>query len=427
MHVHVERVGSLAKVSLSVPSDEFQREFQSGLADVGRSVRMKGFRPGKVPLHVIEKRHGEAVRHEVREHFVRRAFQKAVEDEGLKPMAHPRVDLAALTGDTGADFELEFEISLRPEVKLGEYRGLAIESELEPVLAQHVESALGELRREQSTPEPAGEAGCGEEGLITAEVTFLHEGEEVFRREGLRLSGRTPPPGVDPDAFLQAFRTATSGQTLELEALLPDSLEKEEARGQTGVCRIRVGEAFRMVPPTDEDIQALLGVDSDEALRQSVKEQLEIQVRERELARQETALLQRVIAGAELELPEPLVEEQTGARLRKLHEELEARGVPHETIHQAIDEQRATAREEASNGLAARRVVEAIGEKEGLLVTREEIDEELSRIASRNRVGVEEVREYYTREGLVSQMAIEILERKVRKFLRENAEVREPS
>ncbi len=428
LQVEVEKVGSsLAKVKLSVPADEFEREISRGLKQVGSQVRMKGFRPGKVPLSVLKKHHGAQVLQQVRENFLRDAYTQAVKDESLKPLSHPKVDLESLTDEAGQGFDVDFEIALRPEIVLPEYKGLTIESELEPVMADGIQATIDDLRRQQSRPEPAGDAGLDEEGIVLCDVSFHHEEDSLMERENLRLSAKTPPPGVDAEAFEKAMLGAKDGDTIEVEALLPDTLEKESARGQQGTCRILVREAYRMLPPTEEELFAVAQVDSQEALQKLVKERMEEAHEERERVRVETALIDRLIADTDLELPEPIIEEQTQGRLQQLHKQLEEQGLEHDAIHAAMDEQRPTAREEAIKGLRALLIVETVGEKEGLLVTNEELEAELASIAERNNASVDEVRQYYSQQGLGQQMAIEILERKVRKFLHENADIRTPS
>lgn len=427
MQVQVERPSNtVAKVTLKVEPSEFQKEYQSGLKAAGRSVRMKGFRPGKVPLKVLEKSFGESVRQQVRERFLNKAYQQAVEEESLKPISHPRVELEGLD-DSNEGFDVTFEVPLRPEIELPEYRGLEIESELEPVLDQEVEDAISELRRQQSSPEPVGEAGLGKEGVFLAEVRFL-QGETVhLERDGLRLAPSTPPPGVDPEAFEQALLGKRDGDEVELAMTLPDLIEDEAARGQEGICRIVVKEAYDMVPPTDEALFALVEVESEDELRTKVRERLSEAKQQRETNRIESALLERLLQETTIDLPDPLLDEQTEGRLKQLHDRMAQQGVDHDEIHKTMEEQRPTAREEAARGLRALLLVEAIGEKEDLKVKREDIDAELSGIAERNQTTVEEVREYYSRNNLGQQMAIEILERKVRTFLRENAAVKSPS
>ena len=157
MEVTVENTGpSLAKVCFSVPAEEFEQEVEAGLREVGRKVRLKGFRPGKVPSKVVAKQYGEQIRREVAESFLRKAYSQAVEQEDLKPMSHPNVSPDDLQPAEDGSFTLELEVSLKPTIELPEYKGMGVESELEPVLEEQVEQVIADLRRQDSVPEPAG-------------------------------------------------------------------------------------------------------------------------------------------------------------------------------------------------------------------------------------------------------------------------------
>lgn len=422
MELNVEKVGqAVAKVSFSVPAEEFAQEVTRGLRQAGRSVQLKGFRPGKVPAHVIEKRHGDQIRQEVRETFLRRAYQRAIEEEDLEPMAHPRIDRDDLALDESGALTAEFEIALRPTFELPDYRGYRFENRLQPVTDDDVTQAIQEVKRGRARPEPVGEDGLAEDGMILADVAFLHGEDVVFERESLRLSASTPPPGVEPEAFKNALLGANVDSVVELDVTLPVFLDNEEARGKPGKCRITVKQAFDMILPSDEEVRALIGAETEEELLTKVREQLEESAQKQETSRIESELLDRVLAETSFELPASILEQQTNARLAQLHERMRAQGVADEQIHEQREEQRETAREEAEKGMRALLVVEALGKKEGLLVTDGELQAELLSIAERNNAEVEEVRRYYAENNLGQQMAIEILERKVRTFLRESA------
>jgi trigger factor len=428
VQVTVDTSGTcVAKVTFSVPAEEFEKELKTGLRAAGKNVRMKGFRPGKVPPQVIEKQFGEQVRRDVMEHFLRQAYAKAVEDEGLKPISHPRVAQEEISRAEDGSFGLDFEVSLKPSVELPDYKGMVIESELEPVMENQIEATLEQLRRERSTPEPVGEEGLAERGMAVCDVAFLHGENAVLEREGLRLGLATPPPGVDAATFEDKLSGAKDGDVIECDMTLPESVEPEEARGAEGTCRVTVREAFDMIPPKDEDLFTLLEVEDLDGLQAKVKERLAEAAAQRERGRIETALLDQLIETTKLDLPEPMVEEQTQLRLQNLAQEMERQEVPQEMIEQQLEEQKDTAREEAEKGMRALLIVEAIGDAEQLLVTNEELEAELASIAERNQTTIEEVREYYAQNNLAQQMAIEVLERKVRAYLYENAEVKEPS
>jgi trigger factor len=418
---------STAKISCKITASEFRSELTNGLRQAGGGMNMKGFRPGKIPLKVLEKKFGAEMHQEVLHTFLRKAYDQAVEDESLQPMASPRMVSDAPEADENGDYELSFSVPLKPSFELPDYKGLKIDSELEPVLPEQVQGVVEDIRRQESIPEPAGEEGIDENGVVLCDLNFLYEDEVVLEREGMRLSAHTPPPGLDPEAYTKALVGAKDDSVIELEIVLPADLENEAAQGQPGTCRLTIKQAFSMVPPPDEDIFAKLEVEDTAGLDAKIRERMVESAQERENSRQETALLDRVITETSMDLPETILEEQTEQRLEQMKRQLTEQGADEEQVAAQADEQQATARQEAERGLRALLVVESLGDKEELLVTAEDIQTELGAIAERNGVSVEEVRKYYSENNLAQQMTVEILERKVRKFLRESAEVSIPA
>ena len=419
---------TVAKVSFNVPADEFDQSVKDGLRHVSQNMRMKGFRPGKVPLAVLEKQFGEGVRKEVKESFLQRAYGQALEEHELKPIAHPRLAAEDMELSDDGSFVVEFEVALRPQIELPDYRSLTIASELEPVMDEQVQTTIDEIRQQQSTPEPAGDEGIDESGFVIADLNFEHEGTSVFDREGMRLNGGSVPPGVEAEAFADALKGAKGGDRFELTMTLPDFLENEDVRGKEGTCIVTVKEAMNLVPPTDEALFEVLGdeVNDLDQLKAFVTLRLGESAQQREDNRLETALLDMVLQKCDFDLPESMLAQQTEARLNQIAQQMESEGKSEEEIEASKEAQRESSQEDAAKGMRALFVVETIGEKEELLVTNEDLDAELETIAARNQSTLEEVKEYYTQNNLGQQLAIEILEKKVRRFLRESADIQTP-
>jgi trigger factor len=429
VQVTVERSGPCqAHVRFTVPSAEFQTAVRRALSEAGRNVKMKGFRPGHVPPQVIERQFGQQIRRDAAEHFARQAFEQAVKEHSLQVVGFQRLDLEKLPVLEGSDFSEQFEVSLRPVIELGLYKGLAVTSELEPVMDPEIDAAIENVRAQQAKPEPAGDEGLPKDGVALAQVEWLSAaGEVVLSREGLRLSPQSPTPGVDAAAFEAVLTGAKDGETREVAMVFPEEFERAELRGQPGTTRVAVSQAYRLIPPTDAELRQLFAAEDEAALKKTVKEKMEEAKAERENQRVEGALLEQLLATHEFELPPRMLEEQTKARLAQVRQQLESQGTPAERLDEQVESQRESAAQAAARGLRALFLVQTIAEAEKLLVTREDMERELKAIAQRNQATLEEVNEYYKKNNLFDQMAIEILERKVRAFLRENARIEEPS
>ncbi|MFO1010638.1 MAG: trigger factor [Planctomycetota bacterium] len=428
MQVSVEKTGPCqAKVKFTVPGDEFSGTLKRALQNAGKNAKMKGFRPGHVPVQIIEKHYGVQLRHETIQYFVQQAYEQAVKDNQLKVVGFQRVNLDEIRVLEGADFSHAFEVSLRPEIALKEYKGLKVESQLEPVMDQEIANAIENIKLQQSHPEPAGDAGLPENGMALAKVEWLHEGENVLTRDGLRVSPNSPTPGTDADAFKKALTGAKDGETRDVAMTFPADFDKTELRGKNGTTRITISQAYKLNPPNDEELRKMLGVADDAALKKLVSEKLAEAKQAQENGRVENVILDLLLSAHEFELPQMMVDEQTNARLAQLKQQMQQGGVPADQIETQAASQKDNAKKAAERGIRALFLMQTIGEKENLLVTREDMQAEVQMIAQRNNAKVEEVVEYYQKNGLLDQMAIEILERKVRRFLRENAKIEVPA
>lgn len=428
MQVTVEKLGPCqAKIHFTVPSAEFQALYRRGLTNVSQNANMKGFRPGKVPPQIVEKQYGPQIKSDAIEHFVRQAYEQAVGENELKIVGFQRVNMDDVKILDGVDWTQSFEVSLRPEITLSNYKGIAIESELEPVMGQDVTAALEHLKSQQARPEPAGDAGVPNDGLIMGKIQWLYHETVVLEREGVRLSPKVATPGTEQAKFEAALTGAMDGETRDVEMTFPADIEKEELRNQKGITRVHVAQAFRMIQPTDAELMTMFGVDSREKLEQNVHAQLEVGKQNQENARIESAIIDKLLAEHAIELPGMMVEEQSRARLEAYKNQVREQGANDSQVEAAAEAHKAEAREKSEKGLRALFLIQTIGEKEKLLVTREDMEAELAVIAERNRASVEEVRKYYQEKRLFDQMAVELLERKVRAFLREQAKITTPA
>jgi trigger factor len=423
MEVTVERTASSrARISFSVAPEEFEREVQGLLRQIGQRTRLKGFRAGKAPPSLIERTHGQAVREEAKLRFLERAYQQAVDEHHLRPLAHPRVQPAEIPVVAGAPLRHDFEVELRPEFELHDYKGLRYETQLAPISDQEVEAAIARALQQNARLEPAGEEGLPENGMAMCRVVLTAGDEVVFEREGLRLGPKVPLPGVDPAAYEQALTGARDGEERELPITFPADFEKQSVRGQEGRCRVSVLQAFKVVVPSREELIATLeGVSDEEGLMAKARESLEQARLAEERRQQESELLNKVIEAHEIELPPQMVEEQVAARLEALRKELAAQGLAPDAVEEEVSNQTEELRRTASRGAKAYFLIEAIAEKEGLKVSGKELEDEFRTIAERNQAQVAEVKAYYQEQQLVPQLALEIVERKVRSFLWEQA------
>ena len=427
MDITVEKSSAcLAKISFTVPSADLEREVERALKNVGSRTQMKGFRPGKVPMHVLEKSYGKEVRRETVQNYVREAYEKAVKDEELRPAAHPDITGEQLEVLIGTDLKLDFDLCLRPDIELGDLKGLEIRVPKIEIGDDELDHALEDVKNRQSSAVKAEEGeGLEEKGMALAKMTFMLGAEVLNEREGMRVGPEQPLPGIDPEAYKQALIGAEVGAEIELPMVFSDDFPEEKARGESGTCCLVLSEIYRIVPPDEEAMFKMFEAEDETGMRENALKRLAEAKNEQRNQMVETQLLEQVLSLHPMELPIPLVEKQVAARVQTLTEELANQGVPTEEAQERISSESETGYETASKSLSALYLVEAIGQKEELQISDEDMKAELQSIAQRNNAPLETVRDYYRDQNLFPQLATELLEKKVRVFLRENATITE--
>ena len=414
-----------AKVRLRVPADNLQRARTRITKNLGKRFRVKGFRPGKAPVAMVEKQFKGDIDNEVLRHFLDGGIRKAVEAHELAPAASPRVDLESYP-EAGADLEVGFEIPLRPHIEIGELEGLQVDAQPVEVSAEEVDGAIKDLRRQQSHVQPAGDDGLEAEGMMLCKISYTVEGEEepCLEREGIRLTPSTTPWGVTAEAFEKGVLGAKVGDERTLEAQLDDEFPVEAARGKKASLTLRFDEVLKVVPPSDEEVFAAMEVTTETGLQEAVRARILDYKQGAENHRVENALIEKVMEAHPFEVPEVLVSDQVEGRLAELRANLEKEGLDAPTVEERIEAERAQAEQASRQGLKAIYLFEEIAKAKDLLLKAEDFEAEFQAIALRNNTTAEEVRKYYSEEsGLVNSLGLELLERKVRSFLRESADI----
>ena len=412
-------------VTVTVPGDEYKTELDSNFKRLSQNVNMKGFRPGKVPKSVLEKHHGEALRRDTQQQFVQQGLQKIVADESLRPVGQPRITEDSLTDAEDGGFICKVELSLRPAYELGEYKGLAAETEKVEVTDEEVASAIENVRNQQGRPEPVSEEGLQENGMALARLELLNGEDSIMARDGMRLSPQTAPPGVDAEAYKAAMMGAKDGDNLEIPVVFPADFHIEDLRGKDGSCKISIAQAFDMIRPTDEELMKMIGVEDTDAMNTRVREDIERGKQHQANLKVELSLLETLIGNHEMQLPTRLLEDQVNNRKNTAAQQMMQEGVPEGEIKDRVEEQDAAMRTEAAHNTKAHFLLEDIAQAENLQVQNEDVDQKFQEIAQRNQTSVEEVQKYYQEQNLIQQLAMEILGIKVRTFLRENATITE--
>jgi len=411
--------GCKHSLTITVPTEDVKVETERALESIRSKVKLKGFRPGKVPAQLVRSRYEEAIRQEAAERLIPRYLGKKLEEENLRAVGTPTISDLHFDDQGRMEFKAEFEVV--PEIELKDYRGLTVRYQDPEVTAEDVQARLEELRTEKAQyvnldPRPAEE---GDYVVVSLESLSGIEGPPVKQDEMVMRLG-------DPEtlaAFSENLRGLTPGEQREFDVAYPEDFGQPRLAGRTVRFRARLlGLRRKELPELSDELAQDVGDYRDldelrEALRKSIY--AERQYRAQLLAKSE--LLDRLVDVHDFPVPEVFVERQIENIVAANLGALANQGVDPKSVRLDWSKARQVHREKAEREVKGALLIDRISDREAIAATREEVDQEVHRIAKRERQPVAAVRMRLEKEGALGRIANRIQHEKTLNFLFENA------
>lgn len=328
MQANLETLSQLERrLSIAVPVSEIDGEVETRLKKLSRSVKMHGFRPGKVPLKVVAQQYGPQVRQEVLGDTLEKTFGDAVKEQNLRVAGYPRFEAKPM-GDGAQQFEYSATFEVYPEVTLGDITAAQVERPVLTVTDEDVEKTIEVMRKQRVTYDVVQRAAQeGDRATIDYRGTIdgtefsggAAQNQQVVLGEGRLL----------PD-FEKQLPGMQAGEAKKFELRFPDDYHGKEVAGKTAEFDIKVSEvAAPKLPEVDAEFAKSLGVaDGDLAkLRTEVRGNLEREVKNRLKARVKDRVMQVLIDTTRIEVPKSLVSMEVERLQQSARQDLAARGV----------------------------------------------------------------------------------------------------
>ena len=425
-----ELEGDQVELQVRVPPEPVGKVRNEVLKGFGKQANIPGFRKGKAPRSVVERFVDEDVLQEqIIDSLLENAYDAAVEKAGVDPLDRARIREATLTEDGALTFLAA--LTLRPDIELGECKGLEVTRRVSPVTEEQVEGELERLRARRSEFQDLPEDGVVEKGdLAIVDYDMSVDGE---KREEASAQGYPLEVGVDQlfPEMNEALPGAKVGEAREFEIAYPEDHSEESLRGKTAQFLVTVREARRRQLPEldDEFAKQVSDLETMEALRERVRENLDAIGKAMAEDDLRTQLVRHVTEGATLDVPGALVGREVDRRVEEIEAELGRRGM---TLRQHLQTRQMSSEDwradiETDARAAARRalVLDEIGEREKIKVADEEMHEEMRRRSQAEGVKEEDIHERYSDSQELNRLVTGLYHRKIVQFLLDNATVTE--
>jgi len=411
-------------LEVEVDAKRVRKAFDRAYRDLGRRVRVRGFRPGKAPRSVLEKLYGAAVVEEMKQTLVAETRPEAVDQSGVAPVSEPSVDAEALAD--GAPFRYRASVEVKPEITLPELSGLPARR---PAVAVGVEDVEVELQglRERRAPlldEPEGTAAAPGHTLVIDYVgTVDGQPFEGGSAEGAILelgAGRSIP------GFEEQLEGVTAGEDKEIRVTFPEDYGAAHLAGKEAVFATHVARVQRReLPELDDAFAKELGAfETMEDLRKRIRADLR-ETRERgakaELRR---TLMDALIQRTAFEVPPGMIERRLEQRLAIARQQLRS-AIPEDELSRNLIEWRERWRPAAERDVRETLLLEAVAGEVGCEVEDGEVEERIEQMARDQGIDPARMRQAYRERGMLGALRAQMLEDKALEFLVSEAKVEE--
>lgn len=385
----------MKEVIIKFEGQEWKDALEKAYKKVSKTAKIDGFRPGKAPKEVFLKKYGMASLYmEAAETLVDTAYEKMIADNGdLKIVAQPELGIQAVTDDY---IEFKFTLILRPEVTLGKYTGLKVKKEEVKVTEEEIDAAVKQMQeRYIENVNKDGEVADGDVAIIDFEGFLDEKAFEGGKGENysLKIGSHTFIPG-----FEEQVVGMKKGEEKDIHVTFPEDYHAEDLKGKEVVFKVKVNEVKEQkLPELDKDFfldLGMEGIETEADLRKQLKENIEAHKESDAENKYIDDLLAAAAKNTKVEIPEAMVKEEEDRMLNQYAEHLQMQGITLEQFYQFTnsDEQvlRDQMKEEATNRITYRLMLEEIAEKENIEITDEEADKEATELAGKYQMEKEE-------------------------------------
>ncbi|MBE5846893.1 MAG: trigger factor [Lachnospiraceae bacterium] len=427
MSVQVEKLEkNMAKLTIEVPAEELEKAIQTAYNKNKNKISVPGFRKGKVPRQLVEKMYGKEVFYEDAANIlIPDAYDKAYDECGEEIVSTPKIEVTQL--EAGKPFVFTAEVALKPEVKLGKYKGVKVEKQDTAVTDEEVTAAI-DKERENSARTVVVEDRPVKDGDITV-IDF--EGF-VAKKPFEGGKGENYPLTIGSGAFIPGFEEQLIGvnkdEQVDVKVTFPKDYHAEELKGKKATFKVTVKEIKEKILPEldDEFASEVSEFETVDEYKADVRKKLEEKkVKEAEGAK-EDAVIEAIVNDAAMEIPEAMIETQQRQLVDDFAQRMQMQGLSMEQYYQFTGLDQAKMLEQvkpqAERKIKSRLVLEAVVKAEKIEASEEEYNKELERMAEVYNMEIDKVKEMIAgNEKAIAQIKEDLAITKAVKFVVDEA------
>ncbi len=389
--------GNQGKLTFTVSAEDFDKALDQAFKKVVKTVQAPGFRKGKMPRKMFERMYGvEALYNDALDIVLPKAYSDALDESGIFPVAQPMIDVEQI--EQGKEVIIVADVTVKPEVELGEYKGLEVEAmdkevtdeEVEEFLNNRLASLAEMVIKEEGTIENGDTATIDFEGFVDGEAFDGGKGENY----DLEIGSGSFIPG-----FEEQLVGLANNDEKDVEVNFPEEYHAAELAGKAATFKVKVHAIkSKEVPTLDDEIAKEIdeSVDSVEALKEKTKTDLAEQKAAQAEASLKDELVEKAAETATIDIPEAMIDAEIDRMVQEFEQNLQGQGMNLDLYYQFSGQDEAALRgqmkEDATTRVRVSLVLEAIAEAEKIEVTEADIDAELAKMAEQFNMDAEQIK-----------------------------------
>lgn len=421
--VKVEDVGPARKrLTITVPAEAVSEKLEDSLGTLATETSLPGFRKGRAPRKLLEKRFGTAVRNETKNQIVADAYSKAIEAEKLKPVGDPEPgeELEDLEVEAGKPITFSIEVEVAPEFELPDLKGVEIEKPVFEITDDDINAELTRQQQQFGTPVEI-ESDFVEGDRLGGSVVITKEGEAepVFTHDQAVIlcpskddGGRGAVLGLMVEGLAGIIDGTKVGDELTIKTVGPEAHEREDIRGAKLTIVFQVKQASRIDPATHEHLIELFQLGNEENLREQVKLALQHRSERDQATAMRDQLYKHLTATIDFDLPEKLTAAQAGRNLERYRFELLDRGMTPDEVEDKLAEVRGDSETQTRERLKLFFILHRLADHYDIQVSEQEINGRVASIAAQRGVRPDQLRNELIRSGNMDNLARGLREQK---------------
>ena len=403
-----------AKLTITVPAENFGKALVAAYNKQKNKINISGFRKGKVPMAIIEKMYGPEIFYdEAANKVINESYPGAYDECELEIVSRPEIDVTQI--EKGKDFIYTATVDLKPEVKLGTYKGIEVEKIDTTVSGLEVDEEIDRVRRQNARKIDVTDRAAKDGDITNINFEGFVDGVAFEGGKGenysLTLGSKSFIPGFEDQIVGHEI-----GEEFDVNVTFPEDYHSEDLKGKAAVfkCKLNSLQEEQLPELDDEYVSDISDAETVDAYKENIRKQLEEKKEKQAKNKTENAAIEKLMETSEMDIPASMIEGQQESMLNEFKQQLSMQGMSFDMYSQYTGLNEETMLEqvkpEAEKRVKSRLVLEAVAKAENIEVTDEDLDKKLEEMAAMYGIEVDKFKGYIgdkERESIKKDIAVE--------------------